>query len=153
MGIETYLEAFLFSLEHGDRGLWYTGHFLRRLPAALDRANGANARSHRCDAGAVDILYARGPLHEQAPSCSTTTPSSGECAASAFMFQLCELRKHQLVEAHVRLYVFRQDSYVERGEGVGAGSSGVGTSGTTMAAAVAPTASSSSADSHDMLVK
>ena len=30
-----------------------------------------------------------------------------------FMFQLCELRKHQLVEAHVRLYVFR-DRYLEQ---------------------------------------
>lgn len=153
MGIETYLEAFLFSLEsmatvgYGTQDIFFDDCLLPMIVLTAQMLVRIV-----CDAGTIGIIYAR--LARPTTRASTILFSNHAIIRRVrgklyFMFQLCELRKHQLVEAHVRLYVFRQDSYVERGEGVGAGSSGVGTSGTTMAAAVAPTAASSSADSHD----
>ena len=64
------------------------------------------------DAVTVGVIYSR--LARPTTRASTILFSS--CAVIRrirgklyFMFQLCELRKHQLLEAHVRLYAIRQE--------------------------------------------
>jgi uncharacterized membrane protein YgcG len=46
-----------------------------------------------------------------------------------FMFQVCEMRKHQLIEAHVRCYAFLRPLSTGGGSGSGSGGSGSGGGG------------------------
>lgn len=158
MGIETYLEAFLFSLEsmatvgYGTQDIFFDDCVLPMLVLTAQMLIRIV-----CDAGTIGIIYAR--LARPTTRASTILFSNHAIVRRVrgklyFMFQLCELRKHQLVEAHVRLYVFRQDSYVEAGDdGKDGGSSiGIGTSGNIMASTSLPASTAHGVISRDSAV-
>uniref|UniRef100_A0AAV1V587 Uncharacterized protein n=1 Tax=Peronospora matthiolae TaxID=2874970 RepID=A0AAV1V587_9STRA len=69
------------------------------------------------DALAIGIIFQR--FSRAQARANTIVMSTHACARRIrgdlyFMFQVCEMRKHQLVEAHVRMYAIRHD--VEFGE-------------------------------------
>lgn len=120
MGIESYEEAFLFSLEsmatvgYGTQDIFFDDCILPMVVLTAQMMVRIV-----CDAGVIGVIYAR--LARPTTRASTILFSNNAVIRRVrgklyFMFQLCELRKHQLVEAHVRLYVFRQDRYLEEEE-------------------------------------
>jgi hypothetical protein len=117
MGIESYEEAFLFSLEsmatvgYGTQDIFFDDCIFPMVVLTAQMMVRIV-----CDAGVIGVIYAR--LARPTTRASTILFSNNAVIRRVrgklyFMFQLCELRKHQLVEAHVRLYVFRQDRYLE----------------------------------------
>lgn len=64
------------------------------------------------DALAIGVIFAR--ISRAQSRANTIVLSTNACARRIrgqryFMFQVCEMRKHQLVEAHVRMYAIRHD--------------------------------------------
>lgn len=123
LGLSTFQQAFYFSLEtmatigYGTRDIFFGDCMLPALVLTC----------HMCvrlvsDALTVGVIYSR--LARPTTRASTVIFSNHAVIRRIrgrlfLMFQLCELRKHQLNEAHVRLYCIRQ----EREPGEAAGSS------------------------------
>jgi potassium inwardly-rectifying channel subfamily J len=117
MGIESFEEAFLFSLEsmatvgYGTQDIFFDDCILPMVVLTAQMMVRIV-----CDAGVIGVIYAR--LARPTTRASTILFSNFAIIRRVrgklyLMFQLCELRKHHLVEAHVRLYVIRQDRYNE----------------------------------------
>jgi len=112
LGLDDFKKAFYFSLEtqatlgYGTRDIFFGGCV---LPAVVLTA-------HMCvrlvsDALTVGVIYSR--LARPTTRASTVLFSNHAVIRRIrgklyLMFQLCELRKHQLNEAHVRLYSVRK---------------------------------------------
>lgn len=122
LGIENYGEAFLFSLEtmstvgYGTQDVFFDDCLLPAIVLTCQMLVRIV-----CDAVTIGIIYSR--LSRPTTRASTILFSNNAVIRRIrgklyFMFQLCELRKHQLVEAHVRLYLVRQDRYLGEGNGM-----------------------------------
>jgi hypothetical protein len=120
LGIENCQEAFLFSLEtmatvgYGTQDVFFDDCLLPAIVLTCQMLVRIV-----CDAVTIGIIYSR--LSRPTTRASTIVFSNYAIIRRIrgklyFMFQLCELRKHQLVEAHVRLYLVKQDRYLGSGE-------------------------------------
>lgn len=119
MGISNFREAFVFSLEtiatigFGTEDIFFGDCILPILVLAAQVCVKLVA-----DALTIGILYSR----VARPNTRASTILFANKAVIRkirgkryLMFQICELRKHQLVEAHVRLYLIRHNREPEVG--------------------------------------
>lgn len=113
LGLQNYQEAFFFSLEtmatigYGTRDIFFGDCLLPAIVLTI----------HMCvrlvsDAITVGVIYSR--LARPTTRASTVLFTTNAIIRRIrgrlyFMFQLCELRKHQLNEAHVRVYAVKQE--------------------------------------------
>ena len=130
MGIDTYQESFAFSLEtmatigYGTQDIFFNNCWSPVIVLACQISCKLIA-----DAVIIGVIYSRfGRPNTRASTILFSNHAvirriSGKLY---FMFQLVELRKHQLIEAQVRLYVIRRDidppseNFEENGESSGA---------------------------------
>lgn len=113
LGIDTYQESFAFSLEtmatigYGTQDIFFNDCWSPVIVLACQISCKLVA-----DAVIIGVIYSRfGRPNTRASTIIFSNYAvirriSGKLY---FMFQLVELRKHQLIEAHVRLYVIRRD--------------------------------------------
>jgi hypothetical protein len=119
MGIDNFREAFVFSLEtmatigYGTQDIFFDDCIAPVVVLAVQICVKLVA-----DALTIGILYSR----VARPNTRASTILFAKEAVIRrirgrlyLMFQICELRKHQLVEAHVRLYLVRHDRGPEVG--------------------------------------
>lgn len=123
MGVENIVEAFMFSLEtmatigYGTQDIFFGDCFAPMVILTLQVCAKLVA-----DAVTIGVIYCR--LARPQGRASTILFSNHAIIRRIrgklyFMFQLCELRKHQLVEAHVRVYAIRHEvdpSYIHQDE-------------------------------------
>jgi hypothetical protein len=113
MGIKTFMEAFLFSLEtmatvgYGTEDIFFDDCYLPMVVLTLQLLTRIVA-----DAVTIGVIYAR--LARPTTRASTILFSNFAVIRRIrgklfFMLQLCELRKHQLLEAHIRLYLIKKE--------------------------------------------
>jgi len=113
LDIETYAEAFAFSLEtmatvgYGTQDIFFDDCLLPIIVLTIQMLIRIIS-----DAVTIGIIYSR--LARPTTRASTILFSNFSIIRRIrgklyYMFQLCELRKHQLVEAHVRLYTMKQE--------------------------------------------
>ena len=113
MGIEEPFDAFLFSLEtmatigYGTQDIFFNDCLITALVLTLQICS-----KLVIDGAVIGIIYAR--LSRPSKRASTIVFSNIAIIRRIrgrlyFMFQLCELRKHHLVEAHVRCYTIRHE--------------------------------------------
>lgn len=112
-GIKNMIEAFMFSLEtmatigYGTQDIFFGDCYLPAVLISLQVLIKLIA-----DAVTIGIIYSR--LGRPNKRASTVLFSSNAVIRRIrdklyFMFQLCELRKHQLTDAHVRIYCIRHE--------------------------------------------
>ena len=113
MGIDTYQESFAFSLEtmatigYGTQDIFFNNCWSPVVVLACQISCKLIA-----DAVIIGVIYSRfGRPNTRASTILFTNHAVIRriCGKLYFMFQLVELRKHQLIEAQVRLYVIRRD--------------------------------------------
>ena len=113
MGIQNYHEAVVFSLEtmatigYGARDIYFGDCWLPFITLAAQVCVKLVA-----DALIIGIIYSR--VSRPSKRASTVVFSKFAIIRRIrgklyFMLQLCELRKHQLVEAHIRCYAVRHE--------------------------------------------
>lgn len=111
LNFDTFMGAFDFSLE-----VMATFGFSTTIDACVSMS--ATVLAQSCvrlivESFTIGVLYSR---FARPHSRASTVIFSNKAVIRRvrgklyFMFQLCELRKHQLVEAHVRLYVVRREN-------------------------------------------
>jgi len=113
LDIVTFADAFAFSLETmATIGYSTTDIFFDDCPLMLTVLSMQVCVKLIADAVTIGVLYCK----LSRPHARASTVIFSEKAVIRrirgklyFMFQLCELRKHQLVEAHVRVYVVRNE--------------------------------------------
>jgi hypothetical protein len=113
LGIDNMIEAFSFSLETmATIGYSTQDYFFDDCIVTIFVLYMQICIKIVSDALTIGIIYCR---LSRPQSRSSTVIFSNKAVIRRirgklyFMFQLCELRKHQLVEAHVRLYVVRRE--------------------------------------------
>lgn len=113
MNISHFLDAFAFSLETmATIGYSTEDIFFNQCPLPLIVISAQICVKLIADAVTIGVLYCK--LSRPHSRASTVIFSEKAIIRRVrgklyFMFQLCELRKHQLVEAHVRVYVVRNE--------------------------------------------
>lgn len=113
MGIVHFLDGFAFSLETmATIGYGTQDVFFNDCPLPLMVISAQVCVKLIADAVTIGVLYCK--LSRPHARASTVIFSEKAIIRRVrgklyFMFQLCELRKHQLVEAHVRVYVVRNE--------------------------------------------
>lgn len=119
MGISNFIEAFMFSLEtmatigFGTQDIFFDDCILPMVVIALQICTKLVA-----DALIIGLLYSRvGRPNTRASTIIFTDKAVIRRIRGKlyFMLQVCELRKHQLIEAHVRLYLVRHNREPEAG--------------------------------------
>jgi len=120
MGIRFYMEAFLFSLEtmatvgYSTQDIYFDDCYTPMIVLTLQLLVRIVA-----DAITIGVIYTR--LARPSSRASTILFSNHAVIRRIrgklyFMMQVCELRKHQLLEAHVRLYLIKKEVHVHHGE-------------------------------------
>ncbi len=115
MGLGTFIDAFMFSLEtmatvgYGTKDIFFDDCYLPAIFLTLQLLVRVFA-----DAVVIGVIYAR--LSRPTTRASTILFSDKSVIRRIrgklyFMLQLCELREHQLVEAHARLYVVKKETH------------------------------------------
>lgn len=113
MGLDSFQEAFMFSLEtmatigYGTQDVFFDDCWVPMIAVLAQVCTKLVA-----DAVTIGVIYCR--LARPQGRASTVLFSNNAVIRRIrgklyFMFQLCELRKHQLVEAHIRLYTIRHE--------------------------------------------
>jgi len=117
MGIRFYMEAFLFSLEtmatvgYSTQDIYFDDCYSPMIVLTLQLLVRIVA-----DAITIGVIYTR--LARPSSRASTILFSNHAVIRRIrgklyFMMQLCELRKHQLLEAHVRLYLIKKEVHID----------------------------------------
>jgi hypothetical protein len=120
LGTSNYIESFFFSLEtmatigYGTQDIYFDDCTVVAVLLSFQFCVKCIA-----DAVTIGVIYCR--LSRPTKRASTVIFSDQAVIRRIhgklyFMFQLCELRKHQLAEAHVRLYSIRRDREERSGE-------------------------------------
>ena len=113
MGLEKFHQAFMFSLEtmatigYGTQDIFFDSCWLPMIVITMQVCVKLIS-----DAITIGVLYCR--IARPQGRASTIIFSNHAIIRRIrgqlfFMFQICELRKHQLVEAHVRVYVIKHE--------------------------------------------
>ena len=141
LNINTYLEALAFSLQtmatigYGAPDIFFGGYWLPVLVIAAQIS---------CilvvEAVTIGVIYTRFGRHGKRASTIVMSDKAVIRRIGGklyFMFQLVELRKHELIEAQVRLYTIRKDVAPppDASDGAGTGPDATGTAAAAAAAA------------------